>query len=176
MGLTLLRCSRFAMLTGQLPFQHLANQRPKNLYSKICRADFQFPDERVPRMQTRVADGKGDRENEAAKQQLMPKISEQSKDLVRKILAPNPTRRLTSQGIWQHPWMAGSTARMFSGRAVNGILDVSLSRSSSSSLSARSGLSRGSTSILTPATTPTWPGGGLSNSPLPSTPVVQQSS
>lgn len=155
------------MLTGQLPFQLLPNQRPKNLYSKICRADFRFPDERV-RVQTRPAGAQGAAENDPFAK-AATRISDSAKDLVRKILAPNPARRLTSNGIWQHPWMAGSMGPGLHDRLGSDTLEQSLSRSSS--VSGRSGtLSRGSSVMLTPATTPVWPVGGMSSSPLPVSP------
>ncbi|KAI9018330.1 kinase-like domain-containing protein [Hyaloraphidium curvatum] len=154
----------FAILTGQLPFQLLPNQKPKSLYSKICRADFRFPDERPPRLLARSLTDPGD---PAAPQQTPPReparISEAARDLVRKILAPNPSRRLTSQAIWQHPWLSPGD------RPPNGSM-ASLSRTSSS-YSSKSSLSRGSSAIMSPPATPTWPLSGLSTSPYPQTPV-----
>ncbi|KXS14842.1 Pkinase-domain-containing protein, partial [Gonapodya prolifera JEL478] len=71
----------FALLTSHLPFTLPPNARPKVLYSKICRADFRFPDD-------------------------LPSSASHG-HLVRKMLQPDPRRRINWAGVRSHPWMAG---------------------------------------------------------------------
>ncbi|KAI9101318.1 kinase-like domain-containing protein [Phlyctochytrium arcticum] len=77
----------FALLTGELPFSPRPGERPRSLFHRICRGDFHFPDE-----------GK-------AGSTTAPHVSDSAKDLVRRILKPNPARRATMEEVLAHPWL-----------------------------------------------------------------------
>ncbi|TPX72864.1 hypothetical protein SpCBS45565_g00231 [Spizellomyces sp. 'palustris'] len=70
----------FALLTGELPFSVRPGERPRGMFHRIARGDFKFPNS--------------------------PGVSDSAKDLVKRILTPNPKRRATLDEILRHPWMA----------------------------------------------------------------------
>ena len=39
---------------------------------------------------------------------LPPKLPEGVRDLLRKMLVPQPHNRITLESIWQHPWVTGT--------------------------------------------------------------------
>ncbi|RHZ88048.1 hypothetical protein Glove_26g154 [Diversispora epigaea] len=69
----------YALLMGYLPFNQERGQSRKQFLSKIVRADFSFP--------------------------KSSKVSEEAKDLVKKILASVPSKRLNLDEIKKHPWL-----------------------------------------------------------------------
>ncbi|KAJ3328867.1 hypothetical protein HDU93_001243 [Gonapodya sp. JEL0774] len=116
----------FALLTSNLPFSLPPNSRPKALYSKICRADFHFPDElhrpvSTPAHTRTLSDGAI---LTAADSGQIPVVNPLAKDLVRNLLQPNPKKRITLAGVRQHPWMAGVFPTAAWTEPVVGIVDT----------------------------------------------------
>lgn len=73
-----LGCIVYAMLTGNLPFD---DKRTKELIKKICEEEVQFPPDLV--------------------------LSDEIKDLIRRMLNKNPEERITVYEIERHPWFKG---------------------------------------------------------------------
>ncbi|CAG8603971.1 27393_t:CDS:2 [Dentiscutata erythropus] len=76
----------YALLVGYLPFNQEAGQTRKQFFIKIIKADFKFPN-------PNTADKRGS-------------ISEDAKDLVKKILHTMPERRPSLEEIKNHPWLS----------------------------------------------------------------------
>ncbi|KAJ3023797.1 Serine/threonine-protein kinase par-1 [Thoreauomyces humboldtii] len=75
----------FTLLTGELPFSVRPGERPRRMFHRIARGDFRFP-----------AHAPGRRH-----------ISDQARDLVRKLLTTNPAKRITMDAIRSHPYLTG---------------------------------------------------------------------
>jgi serine/threonine protein kinase len=68
----------YVMLTGTPPFNYSGDERDlRDLFRAIAHADYIMPD----------------------------MISTESQDLIKKILVPNPTRRIGLEEIWKHPFL-----------------------------------------------------------------------
>ncbi|GES89186.1 kinase-like domain-containing protein [Rhizophagus clarus] len=78
----------YALLVGYLPFNLEAGQTRRQFFSKILRADFTFPNS----------------EKETGRKSM---ISNEGKDLVKKILQINPQKRLSLNEIRNHSWLKG---------------------------------------------------------------------
>lgn len=78
----------YALLVGYLPFNLEAGQTRRQFFSKILRADFTFPNS----------------EKETGRKSM---ISNEAKDLVKKILQVNPQKRLSLSEIKNHSWLKG---------------------------------------------------------------------
>ncbi|RIA92619.1 kinase-like domain-containing protein [Glomus cerebriforme] len=76
----------YALLVGYLPFNLEPGQLRRQFFSKIIRADFTFPNS----------------EKETGRKST---ISNEAKDLVKKILQNNPQKRLSLAGIKNHAWL-----------------------------------------------------------------------
>ncbi|RIB11471.1 kinase-like domain-containing protein [Gigaspora rosea] len=76
----------YALLVGYLPFNQEAGQTRKQFFIKIIKADFKFP-------KPNPVDKRGT-------------ISEDAKDLVKKILQTMPERRPSLEAIKNHPWLS----------------------------------------------------------------------
>ena len=87
----------YFMLTGRRPFD---DDSVHKLLDKIIVGDFKFPQpQTVLGISKQNSSGGGD--SEAPRN----KISEEAKDLVKRILNPNPRKRFTIEQIMMHPWM-----------------------------------------------------------------------
>lgn len=87
----------YFMLTGRRPFD---DDSVHKLLDKIIVGDFKFPQvNTVLGISKQNSTGGGD--NEAPRNN----ISEDAKDLVKRILNPNPRKRFTIEQIMMHPWM-----------------------------------------------------------------------
>ena len=75
----------FAMLFGELPFNFEPGQSPKNLYHKICRCEFQFPDSPADEYENNIY------------------LSEHARDLISGMLT-SASKRLTIDEIFEHPF------------------------------------------------------------------------
>ena len=64
----------YVMLCGQVPFQMMDNQTTADWYRKIKRAHFYMP----------------------------PELTMESQDLIRRMLTPNPPRRISLDNMWYH--------------------------------------------------------------------------
>jgi serine/threonine protein kinase len=81
------------MLTGRRPFD---DDSVHKLLDKIIVGDFKFPSAlTLSKQNSASAQDDGVRYN----------ISEEAKDLVKRILNPNPRKRFTIEQIMMHPWM-----------------------------------------------------------------------
>ncbi|CAG8496120.1 14107_t:CDS:2 [Cetraspora pellucida] len=80
----------YALLVGYLPFNQEVGKTRKQFFSKIIKADFKFPE-------SKTADKRGT-------------ISEDAKDLVKKILQNIPERRPSLEEIKNHPWLLSLNA------------------------------------------------------------------
>jgi len=78
----------YALLVGYLPFNLEPGQTRRQFFSKIIRADFAFPNS----------------EKETGRKSM---ISNEAKDLVKKILQNNPQKRLNLSEIKKHSWLKG---------------------------------------------------------------------
>ncbi|RGB42124.1 kinase-like domain-containing protein [Rhizophagus diaphanus] len=78
----------YALLVGYLPFNLEAGQTRRQFFSRILRADFTFPNS----------------EKETGRKSM---ISNEAKDLVKKILQVNPQKRLSLNEIKNHSWLKG---------------------------------------------------------------------
>jgi serine/threonine-protein kinase HSL1 (negative regulator of Swe1 kinase) len=68
----------FVMLTGYPPFNYTGDEADlKQLFRSIAMADYRMPSE----------------------------LSREAQDLIRKILVPDPKRRITIESIWKHPFL-----------------------------------------------------------------------
>ncbi|CAG8779251.1 2862_t:CDS:2 [Gigaspora margarita] len=76
----------YALLVGYLPFNQEAGQTRKQFFIKIIKADFKFP-------KPNPVDKRGN-------------ISEDAKDLIKKILQTMPERRPSLEAIKNHPWLS----------------------------------------------------------------------
>jgi serine/threonine protein kinase len=74
----------YILLCGFPPFYH---ESTTQLYKQIKKGEYDFP---AP---------------------YWTEVSEEAKDLVRKLLCVDPAKRLTAQQVLQHPWICGSAAR-----------------------------------------------------------------
>ena len=70
----------YYLLSGEHPFMMKEDGNEEELFKKIKAAKFSFPNEN------------------------WSGISNEAKDLISKLLNPNPTSRLTTQGILDHKW------------------------------------------------------------------------
>ena len=70
----------YAVLSGALPFYA---DNPDDFLKLVLNSDFSFPDEE------------------------WSGLSEEVKNLVRKILVPDPMRRLTAKQVLEHQWFTG---------------------------------------------------------------------
>ncbi|CAG8513059.1 3535_t:CDS:1 [Paraglomus occultum] len=75
----------YALLVGYLPFNLERGQTRGHFFGKIARADYKFPSDKEA----------GRRGN----------ISRNAKDLVNRLLQPNPQRRATLENVRQHVWL-----------------------------------------------------------------------
>lgn len=84
----------YFMLTGRRPFD---DDSVHKLLDKIIVGDFKFPSQQL--MLSRQASSQQD--------DTLPRvnISDEAKDLVKRILNPNPRKRFTIEQIMMHPWM-----------------------------------------------------------------------
>lgn len=65
----------YVMLTGMTPFNYSQDGDIRALFRDIAKADYWMP----------------------------PGLSREAKDLIRRIFVPDPTRRITMDGVWDHP-------------------------------------------------------------------------
>ncbi|KAI9017662.1 kinase-like domain-containing protein [Gaertneriomyces semiglobifer] len=100
----------FALLTKELPFSIRPGEKPRAMFHRIARGEYRFPI---------TADAAGQHEHKKDEEHIQPPaendddeeegdmghVSEEAKDLVRRILTPNPQRRATIDQILAHPWM-----------------------------------------------------------------------
>lgn len=84
------------MLTGRRPFD---DESVHKLLDKIIVGDFKFPSPQGGLVLTKQNSSSG------GDDALKIKISEEAKDLVKRILNPNPRKRFTIEQIMMHPWM-----------------------------------------------------------------------
>ena len=96
----------YFMLTGRRPFD---DESVHKLLDKIIVGDFKFPQQSqglvLTKQQSSASDLDGIRTN----------ISDDAKDLVKRILNPNPRKRFTIEQIMAHPWMQQNLLDMSSG-------------------------------------------------------------
>lgn len=90
----------YFMLTGRRPFD---DDSVHKLLDKIIVGDFKFPQTQHggSLALTKQNSSSGAADGEAPR----AKISEEAKDLVKRILNPNPRKRFTIEQIMMHPWM-----------------------------------------------------------------------
>jgi 5'-AMP-activated protein kinase, catalytic alpha subunit len=86
----------YFMLTGRRPFD---DESVHKLLDKIIVGDFKFPQPNGGLGLTKQ------NSTSAADEGIRVKISEEAKDLVKRILNPNPRKRFTIEQIMMHPWM-----------------------------------------------------------------------
>ena len=85
------------MLTGRRPFD---DDSVHKLLDKIIVGDFKFPQRPHSLGLTKQPSSSG-----AGDDGPKMSISEEAKDLVKRILNPNPRKRFTIEQIMMHPWM-----------------------------------------------------------------------
>ena len=86
----------FFMLTGRRPFD---DESVHKLLDKIIVGDFKFPTPQGGLGLSKINSSSGGDDGQKIK------ISEEAKDLVKRILNPNPRKRFTIEQIMMHPWM-----------------------------------------------------------------------
>ncbi|KAI8915390.1 kinase-like domain-containing protein [Powellomyces hirtus] len=77
----------FTLLTNEMPFTHRPGERPRRMFHRIARGDYHFP-ETVPGKRA---------------------ISDQARDLVKKMLTTNPQKRISIEAVLKHPYLTGET-------------------------------------------------------------------
>ena len=96
----------YFMLTGRRPFE---DESVHKLLDKIIVGDFKFPQSHNGLVLTKQLSSTSDNEG------VRYNISDDAKDLVKRILNPNPRKRFTIEHIMAHPWMQQDILEMSSG-------------------------------------------------------------
>jgi serine/threonine protein kinase len=95
----------YFMLTGRRPFD---DESVHKLLDKIIVGDFKFPQTQTGLVLTKQVSSNSDTEG------IRYNISDDAKDLVKRILNPNPRKRFTIEQIMAHPWMQQDILEMSS--------------------------------------------------------------